>query len=214
MIYMIYAIVIFLATFFGACAGLGGGAIIKPVLDFVGAHDLSTIGTLSSCAVFTMAIYSTIKQIKNKVKFNFLLIALISVGAMLGGTIGSKILSYFYALMDPRFLNLIQALCLIILLIIVLINVNTQHKTYNVQSKFMIFLVGLALGTISSFLSIGGGPNVDVFTFFFSVDIKTAAVYSIATILFSQASKLVTTAMNGGFAPLISCFYYLRFLPH
>ena len=44
MIGIIYAIVIFIATFLGACAGLGGGVIIKPVLDFIGAHDLYDVG--------------------------------------------------------------------------------------------------------------------------------------------------------------------------
>ena len=40
MIGIIYAIVIFIATFLGACAGLGGGVIIKPVLDLSLIHIL------------------------------------------------------------------------------------------------------------------------------------------------------------------------------
>ncbi|MGN1344912.1 MAG: sulfite exporter TauE/SafE family protein, partial [Traorella sp.] len=186
--------------FLGACAGLGGGVIIKPVLDFIGAHDLKTISTLSSCAVFTMAVYSTIRQMRNKVKLDYTLILLISIGAIIGGMLGNSIFSYLLLIIDSKLLNFIQALLLIILLSIVLMNVNTNHQNLKIQNKLAILLVGLLLGALSSFLSIGGGPiNVAVFTFFFSIDIKMAAIYSIATILFSQASKLVMTLFNGGF---------------
>ena len=91
MIGVIYGVVIFIATFLGACAGLGGGVIIKPVLDFIGAHDLATISFLSTSAVFTMAVYSTIKQIRNKVKFDFIMIVLVAIGAIVGGNIGSNV---------------------------------------------------------------------------------------------------------------------------
>ena len=54
MIYVIYTLVILTATSLGAVAGLGGGVIIKPLLDLVGAHDPSTINLYSSVAVFVM----------------------------------------------------------------------------------------------------------------------------------------------------------------
>ena len=105
--------------------------------------------------------------------------------------------------LDEKLLNVVQAVCLIILLIVVLINVNTKHKTLKIRNKALIFLVGLVLGTISSFLSIGGGPiNVAVFNFFFSFDMKLSAVYSIATIIFAQGSKLMTIILNHGFSGL------------
>ena len=64
----------------------------------------------------------------------------------------------------------------------------------------MILIVGLLLGILSRFLSIGGGPiNVAVFSYFFSFNMKLSAVYSIATILFSQGSKLLTIFINQGF---------------
>ena len=37
-----------LATIFGSLVGLGGGVVIKPVLDAIGTYDLTTIGILSS----------------------------------------------------------------------------------------------------------------------------------------------------------------------
>jgi hypothetical protein len=64
---LIYAAVILAATTLGAFVGLGGGVIIKPVLDFIGAEPRIQVDFLSCVAVFTMSIVSTCKQIKNKV---------------------------------------------------------------------------------------------------------------------------------------------------
>ena len=50
MLYIIYTLVILTATSLGAVAGLGGGVIIKPLLDLVGAHDAATINIYSSVA--------------------------------------------------------------------------------------------------------------------------------------------------------------------
>lgn len=200
MIPFIYAAVIFIATFLGASAGLGGGVIIKPMLDFIGAHDLNTISFISTSAVFTMSVYSTIKQIRNKVKFDYAMILLIAIGAMVGGNLGSTMFSALLNIMESSILKFVQALLLAGLLIVVLININVPHKNLQIKNKAMMLGIGLVLGIISSFLGIGGGPiNVAVFVFFFSIDMKTATVYSIATILFSQASKLVTIATSTGF---------------
>ena len=56
---------------------------------------------------------------------------------------------------------------------------------------------GVVLGIMSSFLGIGGGPiNLVVFYFFFSMDTKTAAQNSLYTILFSQLTSLITTLVT------------------
>lgn len=210
MISIIYAVVIFIATFLGACAGLGGGVIIKPVLDFIGQHDLNTISFISTSAVFTMSMYATIKQIRNKVKFDYLMVLLIAFGAILGGNLGSTLFSYLLHIIDSQILLFVQAIILAGLLIVVLLNVNLPHKNLQIKNRLITFLIGMILGMISSFLGIGGGPiNVAVFLFFFSVDMKTATVYSIATILFSQASKLTTIAMTTGFGGFdLSLLFY------
>ena len=67
MLSLIYAFVILVATTLGAFVGLGGGVIIKPVLDFIGAEPRMQVDFLSAAAVFTMSVVSTGKSIKNKV---------------------------------------------------------------------------------------------------------------------------------------------------
>ena len=47
-----------LASVAGAICGIGGGVIIKPVLDLFGLASVSTISFLSGCTVLSMSAYS------------------------------------------------------------------------------------------------------------------------------------------------------------
>ncbi len=55
----LYFLVAILATTIGSLAGIGGGVIIKPAMDFLGHYDLPTISVISSITVLSMAIVST-----------------------------------------------------------------------------------------------------------------------------------------------------------
>lgn len=199
MIAVLYSVVIFIATLLGAIAGLGGGVIIKPALDIIGYHDVSTISFLSSCAVFSMAVYSGIKQWRNGVQFEWKMIFCVGIGAVVGGNVGSQLFSYFLSLISGNYVKVIQAIILAILLImtVIVVKKNIQMIVHGIH---MYMMIGFLLGVISSFLGIGGGPiNVAVFMMFFGIDMKRATIFSIITILFSQASKLLTIATTTGF---------------
>lgn len=195
MITLIYSLIIFLATFLGAFVGLGGGVIIKPMLDLIGHDTIDTVNFLSSCAVFTMSISSTIKHLIAKTKIDFKLIIEISVGAIAGGYLGTTLFNLLLAKFDNSTLKGIQGIILGTLLVFSVIYVNLKNKrSFNVKNPIGVICVGLALGLIASFLGVGGGPiNVAFLVLFFSMTMKEAAVYSVGTIFFSQLSKLITT---------------------
>lgn len=189
------------ATILGAMAGLGGGVIIKPLLDFLGDYSLSTIGVLSSFTVFSMAIVSIIKQIRYKVKIEVRKTVLIGIGSIIGGVLGDKIINLILKVLSESLVTIVQNSILAILLIFIYIYMNNKEKyrSYKVNNSIACILIGLLLGSIASFLSIGGGPiNVCVLALFFSMDTKEAAVNSIITILFSQGSKLITIITTQG----------------
>jgi len=75
---LIYSLIIFFATFLGAFVGLGGGVIIKPLLDLIGHDSIATVNFISAFAVFSMSISSTIKHIKAKTKIDFKFIITLS----------------------------------------------------------------------------------------------------------------------------------------
>ena len=63
---LIYFFIALICTFAGAITGMGGGVVIKPVLDMMGDFDSASIGALSSMSVTTF-----IRQVgKKKKHFN------------------------------------------------------------------------------------------------------------------------------------------------
>ena len=86
----IYFLVIILANTVGALSGMGGGVIIKPVLDAIDAHSVATISFYSSIAVFTMVIVSTIRQVKNGVTVKLKVATFLSLCSIVGGIIGNR----------------------------------------------------------------------------------------------------------------------------
>lgn len=199
MFIILYGLIIIAATLLGAFVGLGGGVIIKPLLDLIGHDSIDVVNFISTCAVFSMSISSTIKHIKAKTKIDFRFIFILSIGAVAGGIAGSSLFDYLLTLFDNSILKSIQGLILGILLVISVIYVNLKNaKSFKVKNPIGIIAVGLSLGFIASFLGVGGGPiNVAFLVLFFSFTMKEAAVYSVGTIFFSQLSKLVTMFISG-----------------
>lgn len=200
MIVLIYITVIFTATLLGALAGLGGGVIIKPILDVINYHNVTDISFLSTAAVTSMALISVYRQKDNVRQVNLKVVILIAGGSMVGGNIGNYIFNQCLYYFSDSAIQVLQAIIMNLLLIFVIISVYNKYE-YIVNGTFIYSIIGLVLGITSSFLGIGGGPiNVAVFTVFLGVDIKMATLYSIITILFSQVAKLFNIAFTTGFS--------------
>ncbi|MCC0683865.1 sulfite exporter TauE/SafE family protein [Clostridioides sp. ZZV14-6345] len=196
---ILFAISIF-ATTIGAITGIGGGVIIKPILDLIGVFDVATISILSSFTVLSMAVVSTYKQIKLKIFKISLRLILIGGASILGGIIGQSLLDLSISYVNSSsIIKVIQNVIMTILLIMVYLY---RDKSLNIKfnTNITYFSIGIFLGVISSVLGIGGGPiNVVVFTLLFGLSAKEAAFNSIITILFSNISKLMTVLINTGF---------------
>jgi len=190
----IYALIILLATTIGAITGLGGGVIIKPLFDLLGYHDAQTIGVLSAFAVFTMSVISLFKQKSNLVKVKLKIVAYISLGSFCGGILGESIFGWIKLYFNnDSMLKLVQSSLLFFTLVLIVIYTIFKKKirTLKIESRVVIFLTGLFLGTISVFLGIGGGPlNIIFLSLLFSLNMKESVIYSITTVFFAQLSKL------------------------
>ena len=198
---IIYLAICFFASLIGAICGIGGGVIIKPVLDAVGEMNVSTISFLSGCTVLSMSAYSVLKE---RISGNSQLDAKrgipIAVGAALGGLLGKILFSYAVSTCaNLNNVGVIQAIALLLITLGTLVfTINKQKiKTYNIEKILCCILVGTILGVISSFLGIGGGPiNLVVLFFFFSMPTKVAAETSICVILISQIASLITSCIT------------------
>lgn len=210
---IIYFLVALFSTILGSSAGIGGGIIIKPVLDSLGDYALPTINLLSSSTIFIMSIVTVFYQLKKKDKINPKNTIVVATGSVVGGIIGQKLMSFILSKdINIGLINNIQSIIIIILLISVfLYMINKDNiKSYKINNILAIGLLGLFLGAISAFLGIGGGPiNVAAFTILFSMTANEAARNSILVIFFSQGSKIISIAVTTGFSS-----YNLDMLPY
>lgn len=192
-----FLVVSLLASIVGAICGIGGGVIIKPVLDMLSLESVAAVNFLSGCTVLSMSSYAVGKSlIKKEKSVNMATGTPLAIGAALGGIAGKELFSFIKSsVSSPETLGTIQSVILGIITIgtlIYTINKNKIH-THNVKNKILCILIGLALGVMSSFLGIGGGPiNLVVLYFFFSMETKTAATNSLYIIFFSQLANLIT----------------------
>lgn len=202
----IFAIISLMASIVGAICGIGGGVIIKPVLDTFGLVSVSTISFLSGCTVLSMSTYSVIKSfIAKDSKVNLKTGTPLAIGAAIGGVVGKELFSIIKASFENQnTVGGVQAICLAIITLGTLIYTikKDQIKTHIVTGQFMCLLIGCVLGIMSSFLGIGGGPiNLVVLYFFFSMDTKTAASNSLYIILFSQFTSFISTLLTKSVPP-------------
>ena len=203
---MLFFIVSFLASTVGAICGIGGGVIIKPVLDMLHLETVATISFLSGCTVLSMTCYSVGRSIlAGEHRVTLRVGTPLAAGAAVGGLLGKQLFTLIRGLFENQnTVGSVQAVCLAVITLGTLIyTVNKDRiRTKDVQSPTACVVIGLALGVMSSFLGIGGGPiNLVVLFYFFGMDTKTAAVNSLYIILFSQLASVLTTVLTSTVPP-------------
>lgn len=100
---LICFLVSFLSSAVGAICGIGGGVVIKPVLDFVQMGSASMINFLSGCTVLSMSLYSVGKAMLNRDgKVDLAIGTPLALGATLGGVAGKKLFAMVNAFFSQR----------------------------------------------------------------------------------------------------------------
>lgn len=92
MMFVVYGVIIFLASGIGAFLGGGSGVIIKPLLTLLVDDTTEVINFISSVSVFAMSCSSTVKHLRAKTKVDFKTVLLISAGSILGALQASTFL--------------------------------------------------------------------------------------------------------------------------
>ena len=199
---MIFILVSFFASVIGCICGIGGGVIIKPVLDAFGLYSVSTISFMSGCIVLSMTTYSVVKaKLAHESVIEKGVSTWLGIGAAAGGLAGKQLFDMVKALFENAdTVGAVQAAALFAVTLGTAIYTVNKEKvtTLRVKNAVGCILIGLALGLMSSFLGIGGGPiNLVVLYYFFSMETKTAAQNSLYIIFFSQLASLLFTLLGG-----------------
>jgi len=199
---IVYLIISFVACLVGAICGIGGGVMVKPILDLFRWTSVATVSFFTSCMVLAMTCWSVGRSIiakDNIIKLKD--ITPIAVGGAVGGVIGS----YIFNFIKNQFTNhdfvgsLQSALLMLVSIAILLYSVFKEKiKPHHLTDPFSHIIIGLVIGVASSFLGIGGGHiNLVVLYFFFGMNSKEAAANSLYIILISKITQLVATAVTG-----------------
>ncbi len=202
LIIILFFLVSLLSSVAGSICGIGGGVIIKPVLDATGVMSVSGISFLSGCTVLAMSLVSVYKSLRaGAVRLQFKISTALALGAAAGGIAGKSMFEGLKrAVGDEALVGLVQAVVLLLITFATLL--YTLHKqkiqTERCGQLWLCAFIGLLLGIMSSFLGIGGGPiNLVVLGYFFSMTTKEAALSSLYIILFSQMTSLLNTLRTG-----------------
>ena len=192
----------FSASTIGGICGIGGGIIIKPVLDLIGFASVPAISFMSSCTVLSMSLYSVSKSLRQgsraleRGKSDYL-----AISAALGGLVGNLAFKALKtAAGNERLLGAAQSILLLLLVLgTLLYTVNKNRiRPRPTDSKGVCALIGVSLGSLSSFLGIGGGPfNLVVLHYFLGYETKRAVENSLYIILLSQIANLLLSLASG-----------------
>ena len=162
LVYVLFFLISFGASIIGAICGIGGGVIIKPVLDASGTLLPGTINFLSGCTVLAMTCYSVLRnRLSGATSIDGKTALPLAVGAAVGGLAGKQLFDVVEGLFpDPALAGAVQAIALgIITLGTLAYNLNKDRiKTLEIAGAAAFVVIGFALGFMSSFLGIGGGP--------------------------------------------------------
>lgn len=199
---MVFFLVSLLSSVVGSICGIGGGVIIKPVLDAVGIMNVSSISFLSGCTVLSMSLISVYKNLRaGKIGLDFKISTTLAIGAAAGGVAGKSMFQILkLAVGNENLVGLVQAVILTLITLGTLIYTIYKQKinTKRFQQIWICLAIGLILGIFSSFLGIGGGPiNLVILGYFFSMATKEAALSSLYIIMFSQITSLIKTIVSG-----------------
>ena len=198
---ILFFVVCFLASIVGAICGIGGGVIIKPLLDALQFLDVSQISFLSGCTVLSMSTYSVIKsKLSGKKEVDIAMVLPVGVGGAIGGIVGKWLFSFIKSLSDnPNKVGVVQAACLLIVTVFTLVYTVFKDRitTKKLRGLPVLILVGLLPAIKTSFLGIGGRPiNLVVLFYLFSMTTKEAVITSLYIIFISQIASLATAIIT------------------
>ena len=200
--FILCILVCFLASTVGAVCGIGGGIIIKPVLEAFQIMEIPALQFLSGCAVWSMSAYSVIKsRVSNETQAEPGSRTMLALGAAMGGAAGRKLFAIALQTSENSGqVGRIQAGGLLAVTVGTLLYAFYKEKirTFHIVNSGACVLIGGILGMLSAFLGIGGGPvNLVVLFFFFSMSTKAAVESSLYIIFFSQSISLFLTVLAG-----------------
>ena len=154
-------LVAILATTIGGISGVGGGVIIKPVMDAVSGLPVATISFLSGCTVLAMTITSMVRSIGGEVKVEPRRGTLLAIGAAVGGIVGKQLFDVVKDAGGSAVSVAQQVLMIALTLGVLAYTLNRPRiRTLDVKNGAACILISLALGCCPPSWGSAAGPSI------------------------------------------------------
>ena len=139
--YVLYFLIAIGATTVGSLTGMGGGVIIKPLMDVLHGFDVQTIGVLSSLTVFSMSVVSIGKQMLARTKIPFGTAIPLALGSVMGGLAGEKLLQVIVdALRANSAVTVVQNVVLSLLILAVFLYMKNKSRIPSQELRGVVVL--------------------------------------------------------------------------
>jgi uncharacterized membrane protein YfcA len=195
--------------------GIGGGTILVPMLLALGYDTKVAIGIAVVQMVFS-SIYGSYLNKKNG-SLDLSIVFYIGIGGFLGGTLSGGLASYF----SDVTLELIFLVFATFALIRLFIKVK-QHKQQAEVNKFILFIIGLGVGSISMTIGVGGSILiVPILVGFLHVDLNKSISAGLFFVVFSSIAGFISHYISGhidfingltiGISSLLGVYYGIYF---
>lgn len=204
--FIVFLIVLFACTL-GAISGLGGGIIIKPLMDALGGFSAASVNAMSSITILTMTTVSILKSRYNARFVDWKLIFFFILGSMIGGIFGNILLANFIkSVANDDIVTIVQSILQILIVVLVMLHEIFGHHIphFHLKNRVIMTGIGVGLGAIAAFLSIGGGIfNKPLLIILLSLSHRSAVFTSLCIIFFAQAADVATMGITTHFANVV-----------
>ena len=144
---LVLAFTVFVATIIGSISGIGGGVIIKPVMDAICNMPASEISFLSGTTVLTMTVVSLLRSYMGGTRVEKRGVPL-AIGGAIGGLAGKYLFDLSVSAVPSDAVSLIQNIIMVALTLIVLVyHVNKERvEKKDINSYSFSLFMGAVLG--------------------------------------------------------------------
>ncbi|MFQ6051856.1 MAG: sulfite exporter TauE/SafE family protein [Candidatus Hydrothermarchaeota archaeon] len=160
-----HLIIGFVVGFLIGLSGVGGGAILTPLLIFSGVLPMYAVGSSLVYASLTKSLGSVLHHRKDNIEFSTVKILLL--GSVPASFLGILLLNYLKSKFSFQFLNAFISSLLAIILILVAIIYFSQIMGSGIKlknpSKKKLILAGFIVGITVQLTSVGSGVLVTLF---------------------------------------------------
>lgn len=193
--------------------GIGGGSVVVPTMIFMGYSIKTAVGVSVVQMLFSSIFGSYLNYKAGKLRINEGIF--VSFGGFIGAIFSGFIVSNVSEIALEIFLSFV------LLISILKFFFSTEQAKKEIDSKSLLFLLGLFIGAFAVSTGVGGAVFLTpILVGFMGFDIKKAISMGLFFVIFSSISGFISMSLNGlvnfkygimlGFGSLLGVYFGIK----